>query len=475
MSRGDTSGYGGADGKFHRRRDRNGSHEPRSRRALLGTPTLTALVVGNMIGAGVFTTSGFALADLGSPWTVLFAWLVGGAVALCGALGYGALARLLPASGGEYVYLSRNVHPVAGFVAGWVSLLAGFTAAIGYAALTFAAYALPEGRGAEGVLPALLASGVIMMAALLHGLRLGIGTRVQNAAVAIKLIAMIGFAAFAVLGSGGVTSWPGVAELRASAGPASPASIAAFALAVMWISFSYSGFNAAVYIAGEVPAARARVPRAMLVGTALTMLLYVALNAVFVLVPPFDAVAGREDVAVAAARVLGGEWLVGALRAIVALALFTSVSAMIMIGPRVYAKMADDGLMPRVLRFEGETPFVAVMAQAALAVGVVWITGLRELLSYLGFTLSLCAALTVASLFVVQRRDPARVAGLPGFSWAPAIFVAATLLFAVLAARQQPAELIAALVTVVSGAGLYVIVRRRAPISNPPPDDAASR
>ena len=431
-------------------------------RTVLGTPTLIALVIGNMIGAGVFTTSGFALADLGSPGPVLAAWLVGGVIALCGALGYGALARLVPASGGEYVFLSRNVHPAAGFVAGWISLLAGFTAAIAYAALTLAAYALPEGPGSGGVRPAVLASGVILIAALLHGLRLGVGTRVQNAAVGIKLIAMIAFAAFAVAGNGGAASWPGVAELRAAGGGTPPASIAAFALSVMWISFSYSGFNAAVSIAGEVPEARARVPRALLVGTALTMLLYLALNAVFVLMPPFDAVAGREDVAVAAARVLGGEPLVAALRATVALALFTSVSAMIMVGPRVYAKMADDGLMPRVLSFEGETPRVAVIAQAALAVAVVWITGLRELLSYLGFTLSLSAALTVASLFVVCRRDPARTAGLPGYPWAPALFVVATLLFAVLAARQQPAELIAALVTVISGVGLYAAARRRA-------------
>src|SRR5690606_7198193 len=240
-----------------------------------------------------------------------------------------------------------------------------------------------------------------------------------------------------------------------------PVPIVAFAMSGMWISFSYSGFNAAVYIAGEVPAARARVPRALIAGTALTMLMYLALNAVFVLVPPFDAVAGREDVAVAAASILGGEWLVRALRAIVALALFTSVSAMIMIGPRVYAKMADDGLMPQILRFKGETPFVAVMMQAALAIGVVWITGLRELLSYLGFTLSASAALTAASLFVVRRREPARAAALPGLPWAPALFVAATLLFAVLAARRQPAELIAALVTVVSGLGLYAVARRR--------------
>jgi len=465
----DPSEYEGAARKFHRHAAPNVEHGPRS---VLGIPTLTALVVGNMVGAGVFTTSGFALADLGSPWAVLGAWLVGGAIALCGALGYGALARLLPASGGEYLYLSRNVHPVAGFVAGWVSLLAGFTAAIAYSALTFAAYALPDGLGSAGMTPSLLASAVIVFAALLHGLRLGVGARVQNAAVAIKLIAMFAFVAFAVAGSGGVASWHGLREAGAPGAEAPTTSVAAFALAVMWISFSYSGFNAAVYIAGEVPEARARVPRALVLGTVLTMLFYLALNAVFVLVPPFDAVAGREDVAVAAARIVGGDWLVGALRAIVALALFTSVSAMVMIGPRVYAKMADDGLMPRVLRFEGETPFVAVMAQAVLAVGVVWIAGLRELLSYLGFTLSLCAALTVASLFAVGRREPARVAELPGFPWAPALFVAATVLFAVLAARQQPVEVVAAIVTVISGVGLYAIARRRAPLSIRPPDDA---
>lgn len=434
---------------------------------VLGTVTLTALVVGNMVGAGVFTTSGFALADLGSPARVLAAWLVGGAIALCGALSYAALARLIPASGGEYLYLSRNIHPAAGFVAGWISLLAGFTAAIAYAALTFAAYVLPAGRLGDGPAASAVATGVIALAALLHGLRLGVGARVQNVAVAIKLLAMLSFAAFAILAGEGVSSWPGLVELRGGAYDIAPFSVAAFALSVMWISFSYSGFNAAVYIAGEVPSARARVPRALLAGTALTLLVYLALNAVFVLVPPFDAVAGREDVAVAAAGALGGDGLARAVRAIVALALFTSVSAMIMIGPRVYAKMADDGLMPRMLRFEGGTPALAVFAQAGLAAVVVWIAGLRELLSYLGFTLSLSTAFAVASLFFVARRERGPAARLPGYPWAPAAFVGATLLFAGLAARLQPIELAAALVTVASGVLLYAVARKARPAANP--------
>jgi len=433
------------------------------RRAQLGTGTLTALVVGNMIGAGVFTTSGFALAELGSPARVLWAWAVGGAIALCGALGYAALSRRLPLSGGEYLYLSRNIHPIVGFIAGWVSLLAGFTAAISFAALTLAAYVLPEGGATDGPLAGAVASAVILFSVLLHGLGLRIGAGAQNAAVALKLVAMIAFALLALLARGGPSFWPGVVEIAEGTRDVPPLSIGAFASSVMWISFSYSGFNAAVYVAGEVQAAGTRVPRALVAGTVTTMAVYLALNAVFVLVPPFDAVAGREDVAAAAARELGGEPLVHAVRMIVVLALFTSISAMVMTGPRVYAKMADDGLMPRVLRFEGETPIAAVVMQAVLSVVVVWITGLRELLSYLGFTLSLSAALTVASLFVVARRERragVRASGFPGYPWAPLAFVAATLLFAALAARSQPAEILAAFVTIASGAVLYVVARR---------------
>ncbi len=153
--------------------------------------------------------------------------------------------------------------------------------------------------------------------------------------------------------------------------------------------------------------------------------------------------------------------MAGIVRLVIALALFTSVSAMIMVGPRVYAKMADDGLFPPAFRFEGETPRTAIVAQGVLCAAVVWVTELRELLSYLGFTLGLSTAATIASLFVVVRRDPARAAQLPGYPWAPAVFVVFTLLFAALAATVNPWEMLAAVVTIVTGALLYAIVRGR--------------
>lgn len=423
----------------------------------LGVKTLAALVVANMIGAGVFTTSGFALADLGSPGRVLAAWLVGGVLALCGALSYGALVRVMPESGGEYVFLARAIHPGAGFVAGWISLLAGFTSSIAYSAMTFAAYAAPQVPAPAQKAVATLVLGV---AVLLHALRVRQGAWAQNAAVAVKLALMLGFCGYAALGAG-LSSWTGLEQVRAGAYDVPPLAIAPFALTLMWISFSYLGFNAAVYIAEEVPGARERIPRALVLGTLVTTAVYVVLNAVFVLVPAFDAVAGAEDVAAVAAGTLGGTPSAAAVRVVIALALFTSVSAMVMIGPRVYAKMAHDGLFPPALAFEGETPRTAILAQAVLAAVVVWITGLRELLSYLGFTLSLSTAATVASLFVVVRRERGHAPRLPGYPWAPAVFVVFTVLVAILGASVEPYEMLAAGVTIASGAGLYFVVRGR--------------
>ncbi len=423
----------------------------------LGPWTLAALVVANMIGAGVFTTSGFALGDLGSPLRVLAAWFIGGLLALCGAMSYGALARLVPASGGEYLYLSRNLHPRAGFIAGWVSLLAGFVGAIAYAAITFSIYVAPV--SSDSMASQWIATAVIAVAAMLHAFRLRQGAWVQNLAVALKLILIGAFCAYAI-GAVGVDDWQGLNELGERTELVPPFSIAAFALTLMWISFSYSGFNAAVYIAGEVPVAKKIVPRGLLLGTFVTMLVYLALNAVFVLAAPYGAIAFQEDVAAAAAQAIGGDWLAVAVRAVIAIALFTSVSAMTMVGPRVYAKMADDGLMPRALRLKGETPMLSVLMQSALAIVVVWIAGLRELLSYLGFTLALCTAATVATLFVVARRQPGIGTTLPGYPWAPLVYVSFTLLFAALAATQSPWEMAAALATLVSGLLLYAGVRR---------------
>lgn len=425
-------------------------------RSGLGLVTLICLVIANMIGAGVFTTSGFALGDLGSPVLVLAAWFIGGIIAVCGAVSYGALSRLLPYSGGEYLFLSRSIHPLAGFVAGWISLLAGFTGAIAYAAITFAVYLLP-GSSSTRLTENIVATLTILAAAGIHGIRVRHGAAIQNVTVTLKLLLILFFIGSVAFGPG-ITDWEGVQAVRAA--ESGGFSLTAFATTLMWISFSYSGFNAAIYVASEVDDARLTVPRAMLYATIITTIIYLLLNTIFVLAPDPAAVSFKEDVATIAASALGGDALADVIRAIIIIALFTSISAMVMIGPRVYAQMAEDGLFPGALRFTRDTPHIAIAMQAGLAIVVVWITDLRELLSYLGFTLGLSAAATVASLFVVVRRDPGLAAQLPAYPWVPLIFISFTLLFAGLAAFRNPWEMLAAILTIVTGILLYFILRR---------------
>ena len=428
-----------------------------SNKAGLGLATLVALVIGNTLGAGVFTTSGFAMSDLGSPVYVLLAWLVGGLLALCGAISYGSLAKLMPISGGEYYFLSRGVHPLVGFIAGWISLWAGFTGAIAFAAITFEAYLLPGSMRA--LLPEnLVATLVILLAALAHGLRVRRGVLLQNLAVVMKLLFLAGFVAFVLL-SGHMGEWDGVQAWRSS--PAPEFSVTAFAVTLMWVSFSYSGFNASIYVASEVRNPVYTIPRSMILATLLITTLYLLLNAIFVFAPAPDAIAGQKDIAAVAAAALAGDTLANAMRAIIAIALFTSISAMIMVGPRVYAQMAEDGLMPRVLRFTEEAPAGAIAMQAALAVALVWLTGLRELLSYLGFTLGLSTAVTVASLFTTARRQQIDTRQLTGYPWVPITFVTMTLVFAGLAALRNPWEMLAAVLTIASAVLVYFIFGRK--------------
>ena len=425
-----------------------------------GLFTLVGLVVANMIGAGVFTTSGFALADLGTPDRVMLAWLTGGLLAVCGALSYGALVRRMTDSGGEYLFLSRAIHPAAGFVAGWVSLLAGFTGAIALAATALEAYLLPAGTRPGWIPEDALALTAVFAAGALHVRKVGLGAGVQNALVVLKLV-MIGaitvFALAKLSTAGGAVGPP----LAIGDGAVPVFEWSGFAVSLMWISLSYSGFNAAVYVAGEARDAKRQVPRALTLGTVVVTVIYLALNALFVYGAPPAMIAGHEDVAARALTALGGETLGFAMRGIVVLALATSVSSMIMAGPRVYARMADDGVLPRAFATRDGRVARAVTLQVVLAALIIVVSDLRELLSYLGFTLSVSAALTVSSLFVLRRREGAAAVPVPGYPWVPGLFVGATLMFAAIAAMYRPLEPVVGVATLATGVVAWLIIERR--------------
>lgn len=425
----------------------------------LGLPSTTSLVVASMIGAGVYSTSGFALADLGSRYLVITAWGLAGLVALCGAISYGALAREIGESGGEYVFLTRRVHPLAGFLAGWVSLLAGFSGAIAFAALALESYTLP-------VLPwelppGWLAAVVIAGCVLLHALHVRFGAGMQNSLVALKLFALVGlvlYGTWCIAFSEAIDLERGEARW----------SWLAFANTLTWISLSYSGFNAAVYVFDEVDKPDKTVPRSLVWGTLLVTVLYLAVNAMALWSGPVEQIAGKEDVVAVAAGLLGGRGFAAFARAVIIASLATSVSAMVMSGPRVYAKMAADRLFPVPLPSGDKSMTAAVLLQGGLAMALVFLATLRELLDYLGFMLSVSAAGAVATLFVIAHREGEHFKRPYGYPFTPAFFVGATLLFGTMTALRRPGSCAtAAAATIASGCLLYAWLRWNEKMKDP--------
>lgn len=402
----------------------------------LGLTSAVALVVASMIGTGVFTTSGFLLADLKSPWLVLGAWAVGGVLATLGALSYGALTRRIPESGGEYTFLSQTLHPAAGFLAGWVSLLVGFSAPLAAAAIGFGEYTRPW---LGGLSPRLAGTLLILTFALLHAFHVQHGARTQNWTVLVKVLLIVAFVGF------GLTrlTHPVPADT-------SPAVISTFAVSLVWVSFSYSGWNAAVYIGGEIREPERNLPRALLLGTGLVTLLYLGLNIVFVFAAPIEALAGKLDIGRVAAEAIGGSGLGQAVSGLVALALLTTVSGMMMAGPRVYARMATAGHLPRWLAAAAGPPRAAIAFQTIIALGLLWSAAYEQLLTFIGFTLGLSAATTVFGLIVLRRREGAALV-IPGWPWVPWVFVLSTLAITGFTVFRRPWESAAGLALLAVG------------------------
>ncbi len=403
----------------------------------LGLVTAVAMVVANMIGTGVFTTSGFLLADLKTPERVLFVWVLGGVIALLGALSYGALSRRIPESGGEYLFLSRTLHPSLGYVAGWISLLVGFSAPLAAAAFAFGQYASPW---TGSVAPQVSGSVLLIVFCLLHAFSVERGAWVQNLTVIVKVVLIAGFIVF------GATRLPVLPAMEPTSVPA-----ATVAVSLVWVMFSYSGWNAAIYIGGEVREPEKNLPRALAIGTLLVMVLYVALNAVFVYSTPVAALAGKLEIGRIAAESLGGAGWGIAVTLIVALALISSVSSMMMAGPRVYARMADDGYLPTALRAApGEAPRNGMLLQLALSLVMLWSTTYEGLLTYIGFTLGISTALTVAGLVRLRLREGAALA-VPGWPWVPLLFLAAIVVITVLTIQMRPIASVYGMATLAAG------------------------
>ncbi len=411
----------------------------------LGPGAATALVVANMVGTGVFTTSGILMGILGSPWLVLIVWLLGGVIALLGALCYGALAQRIPESGGEYTFLARTVHPMAAYVAGWLSLIVGFAVPLGALAFAFAEYMRPWLP--SGVSSRLVATALLSGACLLHVGSLSFGARVQAAVVVAEILLVTLFASF---GLGRL--YPHhfhTAHVAVNFGK--------MGLALVLVSFSYLGWNAAVYIGGEVKDPERNLPRSLILGTSIVTLLYLGLNAFFVFAAPVSELAGRIDVAHVAAAAVGGPRLAAVVSVLVALALAMCVSALTMTGPQVAARMAADGLLPR--RFSssaGRPPRLALLAQLVLGLVALWTATFERILTYVGFTLGISMMATIIGLCRLRLREGPSLR-VPGWPWVPGLFLAFVSSSTIFTIAQRPFVGLIGLSTLGVGAVAYLL------------------
>jgi APA family basic amino acid/polyamine antiporter len=398
----------------------------------------------------VFTTSGLLIADLGSAWLVLLVWALGGLTALLGALCYGALARHIPESGGEYVFLSRTLHPALGYLAGWVSLLVGFSVPLGALAYAFGQYMSALG-GPALASPRLTGTVIVVVAAAVHAVSLTAGARAQAIAVGIELVLITLFTGFGM----GQLAREGLHNVAA------PGRMAGLGVALVVVSYSYQGWNAAVYVGGEVAEPKKNLPRALVLGTAIVTALYLGLNAVFVLGTPASLLAGRVDVGRIAALVLGGPRLARLVSGLIAFVLAICVSSFVMAGPQVVARMAADGFLPRVFAVRpGRPPRLALLAQIAIGIVALWTAAYASLLTYVGFTLGLVAAATVLGL-VWQRHKQGPALKVPGWPWLPALFLAFVLGATAFTMAERPRESLVGLATLAVGLMAYWLQKRK--------------
>lgn len=419
-----------------------------------GLLTLVALVVTGMIGSGVFTTSGYALASLGSPRAVLAAWAVAGGIAACGAVAFGALAARMPQSGGEYRYLANSVHPFAGYLAGIVSLTAGFSGSVALAALACERYLAPLVALPTWLPPHAIAAGVVLVCGLGHATASGLAVRTNNLIVIVKLLAI---STLIAIGYGALGARPA----EPAAASVSSVSLGSFASTVMWISFSYAGFNQAVYVASEARDPRRTVPVALMTGTAITIVIYLLLNDVFLRSTDAAALAGQPEVAAIAAEALGGPAFEWWMRLAIAVSTFSAVAGMMMAGPRVSSSMADDGVFPGLFAGSQGVARAAVL-QTVLALLLISQATILELLNYLGVTLSLFSACAVATLWLpASTTDGAAAPRLsPLAGAAAAVYVVSTFVFLLLLAAYEPRHLLGTLATLVIGGVTWPLARR---------------
>lgn len=414
--------------------------------------TATAIAVADMVGIGVFTSLGFQVRDIESGFALLMLWITGGVVALAGALSYAELAAALPRSGGEYNFLSRIYHPSVGFMAGWLSATVGFAAPIALAAMAFGAYLKGIWPGAPS--PLVAALGLTWLISLVHLRGLKSSAAFQNWSTVFKVVLILGFivAAFALGKPEPISfapSWEGLSQMTT----------APFAISLVFVLYSYSGWNASTYIVGEMRDPRRDVAVSLISATLVVIVLYVGLNAAFLYSTPIKMMAGELEVALIVGRHVFGDLGGRIVGALICFGLISAVSAMIWLGPRVTRAMGED--LP-VLDFfarasRNGVPAAAIWLQLSVVTVLILTQSFESVLEFIQFSLTLSSFLAVLGVIILRwkRPDLPRPYRAWGYPVTPMVFLAVTAFMLVYLLIERPIQSLAGLALLASGLLVY--------------------
>jgi basic amino acid/polyamine antiporter, APA family len=417
--------------------------------------TATNIVVANMIGTGVFVSLGFQVISIHSDFALLALWLIGGILSLCGALCYAELAVALPRLGGEYNFLSRIYHPALGFMAGWISATVGFPAPIALAAMAFGNYSLGIVPSASPLLLALL---LVWLVTTIHLIGIRAGESFQNISTVLKVVLILVLIVAGVL-------LPQKQPFHLAPGPTDLGTMFSgpFAISMVYVMYSYSGWNGASYLTAEVRNPERNVPWALLIGTVVVTILYALINWVFLVSAPREQLAGQPQVGLIAGQHIFGSFGGALTSGLISIGLIASVSAMSWIGSRVTKAMADD--FDR-LRFFGRvnqhgTPHIAMLLQVLVVTALILTGSFEAVLIYTQFSLLLSSFLAVLGLIVLRFRQPLlpRPYRVWGYPITPLIFLVVTLFMMIYAILERPVESLLGLASALTGLVIYYFVR----------------
>jgi basic amino acid/polyamine antiporter, APA family len=424
----------------------------------IGFYTATSLVIANMVGTGVFTSLGFQVLGIHSIFALLLLWIIGGTAATCGALAYGELGAAMPRSGGEYHYLSKIFHPALGFLSGWVSATVGFAAPVALAAMALGDYA---SRIFTQISPLPTAIAAVVVLTVIHSTDVRLGGRFQVVFTALKVLLIVFFIG-AGLTLGGVS---GHHISLAPTGVLKDIFSRDFAVSLFFVSYAYSGWNASAYLAGEIHRPQRNLPRSLLMGTVVVTALYVLLNYVFLYTTPMDQLAGQVEVGYIAATSIFGATGGKTMGIVIALLLVSSVSSMIMAGPRVAQVMGQDvpllGFLAKTTR-KG-VPAIAIAVQSSITVLLILTSNFARVITYMGFTLNLFTLLTGIGLVVLRVKQPdlPRPVRMWGYPWTAIAFLIVGLWILIYGLIYKPVESVAGLATVLTGLIVYFLGKKK--------------